>query len=151
MNSPNAKSDSGIHSVFELQCSWSRHVESWTGRPHRALHVMRYEDLHLRPLETFGGLVGFLGLPPDRDRLRRAIELSSFKALRKQEEEHGFRERSTAQERFFREGKAGGWREKLTRAQVETMVAVNEAPMRRFGYWPVKDWQPASQAAGAQA
>ncbi len=57
MNSPNAKSDSGIHSVFELQCSWSRHVESWTGRPHRALHVMRYEDLHLRPLETFGGLV----------------------------------------------------------------------------------------------
>ena len=91
------------------------------------------------------------GLPPDRDRLRRAIELSSFKALRKQEEEHGFRERSTAQARFFREGKAGGWREKLTRAQVETMVAVNEAPMRRFGYWPVKDWQPASQAAGAQA
>jgi len=105
MNSPNAKSDSGIHSVFELQCSWSRHVESWTGRPHRALHVMRYEDLHLRPLETFGGLVGFLGLPPDRDRLRRAIVLSSFKALRKQEEEHGFRERSTAQERFFREGR----------------------------------------------
>jgi hypothetical protein len=68
---------------------------------------MRYEDLHLRPLETFGGLVGFLGLPPDRDRLRRAIELSSFKALRKQEEEHGFRERSTAQERFFRRGQSG--------------------------------------------
>ena len=151
MNSPNAKANSGPHSVFELQCSWSRHVESWTGQPHRALHVMRYEDLHLRPLETFSGLVSFLGLPLERDRLRRAIELSSFKTLRKLEEEHGFRERSTSQERFFREGKAGAWRDKLSRAQVETMVAVNEAEMRRFGYWPVKDWKPEARPAGAQA
>jgi hypothetical protein len=151
MNSLNAKANSGPHSVFELQCSWSRHVESWTGQPHRALHVMRYEDMHLRPLETFSGLVSFLGLPLERDRLRRAIELSSFKSLRKLEDEHGFRERSTSQERFFREGKAGGWRDKLSRAQVEAMVAVNEAQMRRFGYWPIKDWKPEAQAAGAQA
>ncbi len=151
LNSENAKSNTGEHSVFELQCSWSRHVESWTARPHRALHVMRYEDMLLRPIETFSGLVRFLGLPDERDRLARAVELSSFKALRQQEDLHGFRERSTAQQRFFREGRAGGWREKLTRAQVESLVAVHEVQMRRFGYWPVKDWAPARHAASAQA
>jgi hypothetical protein len=150
MNSPNAKSESGEYSVFELQCSWSRHVESWTSRPHRSLHVMRYEDMHVRPLETFGGLVSFLGLPLERDRLRRAIEQSSFKQLRQQEEKHGFRERSNAQARFFREGKTEGWRDKLTRTQVETMVAVNEPHMRRFGYWPVKGWRPAAEPASAR-
>jgi hypothetical protein len=151
MNSENAKAATGDHTVFELQCSWSRNVESWTGRPHRALHVMRYEDMHMRPLETFSGLVRFLGLPEERERLRRAIEQSSFKALRKQEEEHGFRERSAAQQRFFREGKIGTWRDKLTPAQVEALVAVNETQMRRFGYWPAKDWSPARQSAAAQA
>ncbi len=146
-----ASPDNVFVSVFELQCSWSRHVESWTARPHRALHVMRYEDMLLRPIETFSGLVRFLGLPDERDRLARAVELSSFKALRQQEDLHGFRERSTAQQRFFREGRAGGWREKLTRAQVESLVAVHEVQMRRFGYWPVKDWAPARHAASAQA
>jgi hypothetical protein len=95
--------------------------------------------------------VRFLGLPDDRERLARAIKLSSFKELRKKEDAHGFIERSSAQQRFFREGKAGGWREKLTPVQVQSLVAVNEPQMRRFGYWPVKDWNPECQAAALSA
>jgi hypothetical protein len=151
MNSENAKVDTGNDTVFELHCSWSRHVESWTGRPHRALHVMRYEDMLARPRQTFGGLVQFLRLPQIRERLNHAIELSSFKELRRQEEGRGFDERSSAQQRFFREGVAGGWRKTLTRAQVESLVAVNEAQMRRFGYWPVAGWEAARGAAAAPA
>src|SRR5215468_5037107 len=151
LNSQNAKVETGTDSVFELQCAWSRHVESWTARPHRALHIMRYEDMHARPMETFGGLVRFLNLPDGRERLGRAIELSSFKELRKKEEEHGFRERSSSQQRFFREGRTGGWRDKLTAAQAESLVAANEAQMRRFGYWPVNDRNPQHQAAAVSA
>ena len=142
---------SGPSTVYELHCSWSRHVQSWTGRPHRALHVMRYEDMLSRPEETFGGLVQFLHLPADKKRLKRAIELSSFGNLRKMEEERGFIERQANQKRFFREGKSGGWREVLTPAQVAAVVAAHEPEMRRFGYWPVKDWAPAPVAAAANA
>jgi hypothetical protein len=145
------KINTGEKYIYEIHCSWSRNVESWTARPSPALHVMRYEDMVARPAETFGGLVQFLRLPPDRDRLRRAIELSSFDALRKKEEATGFRERSRTDQKFFRQGKAGGWRDVLTTAQVEAIVARHEPQMRRFGYWPIKDWAPNRQAAGASA
>ncbi len=137
--------------AYEIHCSWSRHVESWTARPSPGLHVMRYEDMKLRPTETFDGLVQFLRLPVSRDRLQRAIEFSSFDTLRRLEDETGFVERSDKSKKFFRQGKAGGWRDVLTRAQVEAVVAAHEKQMRRFGYWPVKDWPVQSEAARALA
>jgi len=146
-----AKVAGGEISVFEVHCSWSRNVESWTARPSPALHIMRYEDMRARPVEAFGGLVQFLRLPTEGDRLRRAIELSSFEALQKKEKEHGFAERPDEKRVFFRQGKAGGWRNTLTAAQVEAIVAVHEPLMRRYGYWPVKDWSPKSAAADVSA
>jgi hypothetical protein len=145
------KVSAGEFFAYEIHCSWSRHVESWTGRPSPMLHVMRYEDMKAQPMETFAGLVQFLRLPANRDRLRRAIDLSSFESLRKKEEQHGFMERSEKSKRFFRQGKAGGWRDVLTPAQVEAVVAAHEKQMRRFGYWPVKDWSAKSKAAGVSA
>ena len=61
---------------------------------------------------------------------------ASFKELRKQEDSEGFPERSAAQERFFRSGKAGGWRDVLSDNQVHRIVAVHRAQMARFGYIP---------------
>ncbi len=145
------KINSGKLFTYEIQCSWSRHVESWTGRPSPTLHVMRYEDMKAHPMETFAGLVQFLRLPAGRDRLRRAVDLSSFEALRKKEEQQGFTERSEKSKRFFRQGKAGGWRDVLTPAQVAAVVAAHETQMRRFGYWPAKDWSAKSEAAGVSA
>ena len=151
INIAESKMVTGDESVYEIHCSWSRHVESWTERPNPALHIMRYEDMKTRPMETFGGLAQFLHLPPDRERLRRTIERSSFESLRKMEEAKGFNERSSASKRFFRQGKAGGWRQTLTSAQVEAIVAVHEKQMRRFGYWPDKEWLAAYESAGVPA
>ena len=137
------------HSVFELQCSWSRTCrELDRPAPSRApCHALRGHAS--APAERPSrGLVGFLGpAASDRDRLRRAIELSSFKALRKQEEEHRFRERSSCPAALLPRGQGGGLAREADRAQVEALVAVNEVQMRRFGYWPVKDWSPASSIA----
>jgi hypothetical protein len=145
------KVSSGEHFTYEIHCSWSRHVESWTARPAPNLHVMRYEDMNAQPVETFGGLVQFLRLPVGRERLQRAIDLSSFDSLRQKEEKHGFAERSEKSKRFFREGKSGGWRNTLTPAQVEKVVAAHESQMRRFGYWPIRDWPALPQAASLSA
>jgi len=104
-----------------------------------------------QPERSFDGLVNFLRLPVSRERLRRAIEHSSFETLRKMEDQHGFRERSKESKRFFRQGKTGGWRNVLTPAQVERIVAAHEKQMRRFGYWPVKDWPATAERASALA
>jgi hypothetical protein len=100
-----------------------------------ALHVVRYEDLQDRPFETFTAVARFLDLSPPRERLDRAISNSSFGALKAQEEEHGFVER-TEHTRFFREGRAGVWRAALSEQQVARIVSDHREEMERFGYVP---------------
>jgi Sulfotransferase domain len=124
--------------VYEVHKSWSIHVDSWTSPMRPGLAVLRYEDMLNNPIKTFGGLSQFLGLNPPRKRLERAIERASFKTLRKQEDEKGFKERSPFAQKFFREGRAGQWRELLTQAQIDKVVEQNKEQMQRFGYWPLR-------------
>ena len=79
--------------VYEIYGSWSQHVESWTRKPQRTIHVMRYEDMLANPEDTFGKLARFLKLRPDRAQLHEAIERSSFERLSQQEDETGFSEK----------------------------------------------------------
>jgi hypothetical protein len=123
--------------VYEVFGSWSQHVHSWTRNPHRALCVMRYEDMLADPEKTFGGLARHLLLNPTPAQLKEAIDLSSFGRLQAQEKSKGFRERpKESDENFFREGRAGQWNDVLTRKQVERIVRDHGEQMRRFGYLP---------------
>jgi Sulfotransferase domain len=120
--------------VHEVIGSWSQHVLSWTHKPHQAIYVMRYEDMLATPERTFGGLARHLLLNPTPKQLAYAIERSSFTNLRVQEESEGFRERSSQTDRFFREGRAGQWKEVLTKGQVTRIVDDHGPQMARFGY-----------------
>ena len=91
------------------------------------------------PHKTFAGVAAFLGLKAARDRLEKAIKLSSLKVLREQEKRHGFIERTAHAQWFFREGTAGQWRKGLTDAQVEAVTTAHREQMARFGYWPLPD------------
>jgi hypothetical protein len=135
---------------YEVYGSWSQHVMSWTQNPSPGLHVVRYEDMLNTPHKTFGGVATFLGLKVSRERLDRAIRLCSFKVLREQEQRHGFRERSSSSERFFRSGKAGQWRSVLQPAQVDAIVASHREQMARFGYWPLPESQERSEKSRAR-
>ena len=116
--------------------TWSQHVASWTAAENKMVHIVRYEDMTQAPLKTFEGIGSYLGLKTPKDRLRRAIKNSSFKVLRGQEDKHGFVERSHAQERFFRKGEVGQWRDVLTDEQVAAIVESHREQMARFGYVP---------------
>ena len=124
--------------VYEVHKSWSIHVDSWTNPPRPGLAVLRYEDMLNNPIKTFGGLSQFLGLNPPRKRLERAIERASFKTLRRQEDEQGFKEKSPFAQKFFRDGRAGQWRELMTPAQIDKVAGAHKEQMQRFGYWPLR-------------
>jgi hypothetical protein len=136
LNDPNNGGLADGSIVFEIHSSWSAHVKSWTQKPHPGLLVVRYEDMLAKPLHTFGGITRFMGLKTPRERLDRAIELSSFKNLRQQEEAKGFREKSERGTKFFRVGQAGQWRKVLTPAQIDRLVENHREQMQRFGYLP---------------
>ena len=135
-------------SVYEVYGSWSQHVESWTRKPHRAIYVMRYEDMLERPMETFGGLARHLLLPATREQLQLAIDRSSFDELKKQEEEEGYREKPDSAAKFFRSGKSGEWRHELTPAQVTKIVHDHHEQMARFGYM-TNELRPLLRTLGA--
>ena len=133
--------------IREVMGSWSEHVESWSARRHRAIHVMRYEDMLDSPSAAFGALARFLLLAPTSDQLQTAIGRSSFEALRQQEEKHGFREKPERAERFFRAGTSGQWKEQLSRSQIKRILRGHGRVMARFGYLPPGD----EHYAGASA
>jgi hypothetical protein len=126
-------------SVYEVYGSWSEHVHSWTRKPNRAVYIMRYEDMSADPKGVFSALARHLLMLPSDEQLSRAIELSSFERLKKQESEAGFRERPKVAKQFFREGKANQWQKLLTRSQIRRIVSAHQVQMRRFGYLPELD------------
>lgn len=134
MNARGLETDITEHSVYEVYGSWSEHVESWTRQPHRAVHVMRYEDMVTAPLQTFSNLASHLLLRPTTKQLTDAIDRSAFSRLKEKEAATGFREKPEQAERFFREGKTGQWRDALSRRQVRKIVGEHREQMRRFGY-----------------
>lgn len=123
-------------SVSEPLGSWSQNTESWTAKPNPRLHLVRYEDMLEAPMRTFAAVTRFLGVDAPQARIERAVESSSFKVMREQEDKFGFNERSPAQERFFRKGTAGHWKDELNDGQVERIVSRHREQMQRFGYVP---------------
>lgn len=113
---------------------WSGHVKSWNNVEGIPLHIVRYEDMSARPRETFAKVIDFLNLPAERKRLDQAIKFSGFRELARQEARNGFEERSQKAERFFRKGKAGGWRDVLSDAQVQQIIADHGEVLEHFGY-----------------
>jgi hypothetical protein len=113
---------------------WSGHVESWVDCPSIEVHVVRYEDMQTNPVGTFSQAARFAGLAGAEESVRRAVQFSDFRILQKQEEEKGFQEKPPGMASFFRQGKAGGWRDQLTAPQAERIKQVHGRVMRRFGY-----------------
>ncbi len=134
MAMPGLESPIGETAVFEVYGSWSEHVRSWTRKPHPSIYVMRYEDMLAEPAKTFGGLARHLLFGARDDEIEAAIERSSFRRLQAQEKAGGFIERPKEAQKFFREGRAGQWREVLTPAQVRRIGRDHGEQMARFGY-----------------
>lgn len=119
--------------VPQVVGSWTENVVSWH-RPHAiTIAHFRYEDVLDRPVEQFARMLGALALPIHDERVRLAVEFSQLRGLQSQEETHGFAERR-GKEPFFRAGRAGGWRDRLTQSQVNRIESCHREQMLQWGY-----------------
>ena len=113
---------------------WGEHYRGWTGVPGFEPLVLRYEDLRAKPFKEFSRIVKFLKIPATPERIKKAIRFSSFDEVSKQETQGGFRERVRADQKFFREGKVGGWRRSLSEDQVARLIDVHGDVLRELRY-----------------
>ena len=115
--------------------SWSKHVLSWVDESELPVTVVRYEDMLTQPETEFKRIILSLKLALDPARLSKAVELSAFETIQKQENTTGFSERAMkADTPFFRQGRSGGWQNELNSELVDKIIEANADVMRRFGY-----------------
>ena len=128
------KSERSEH-LPQFMASWHLHARHWV--EHENVIVVRYEDMLADPHREFRRVLSQFGLVVDESRLDAAIEATRFDKLKQAEDAQqvrGFAENSLKQTRFFRTGKAGKWREILTRKQAREIEAAFREEMIRFGY-----------------
>jgi hypothetical protein len=130
--------------------SWQSHIDSWMNSPlakNGNLLIVRYEDLRKDTENGLVDMLNFLGMNADRARIRRAVENNSLRAMREKEEKakksgatlgkgtllrkHNL-EREDA--RFVRSGSVGGWREKLSDAQIAMVTKYAGEALVKAGY-----------------
>ena len=114
--------------------TWSAHVQSWLAVSDFPVLVIRYEDMHHDALNTFTKIANFLDFDADEANISRAIELSSFDKVQKQEKEKPFKEKPLNTEKFFRQGLTDGWKKQLTSRQIEQIIADHGPTMKQFDY-----------------
>jgi len=130
--------------------SWQAHVDSWVNSPlarNDNLLVVRYEDLRANTEPGLMEMLDFLGIKGDRGLIRRAIENNSLRAMREKEEKAKssgatlgkgtlLRKHRIDREdaRFVRSGSVGGWREKLSDAQIDMVTKYAGDALLRAGY-----------------
>ncbi|TNF36633.1 MAG: sulfotransferase domain-containing protein [Gammaproteobacteria bacterium] len=134
MGTAGQRTNNSERMAYEWLGSWSENVASWTRKRHPALHIMRYEDMLDNPVATFSALVDFLQIAASKRQVGRAIEASSFDKLQAMESRQGFQEKPDNAKQFFRAGQSGQWRESLSKAQVQRILADHGEQMQRFGY-----------------
>ena len=138
MADPHARLATGrlLPQVPQTTLDWSGHARSWLDAPGMDTILVRYEDMLADLASELARIAPLLDLPRTPAALAGAVEATRFDHLRAEEERHGFRERQPKAERFFREGRSGGWREALSADQARRIAHDHGEMMERLGYLP---------------
>ena len=113
---------------------WSGNVASWLDQTEIPVHLIRYEDLHADPGHHFAAALRFTERAASHADIQRAVRHADFGELQRQETERGFAERTSRTAPFFREGRVGSWRERLSDEQIARIEETHAPMMLRLGY-----------------
>lgn len=131
--------DPGAHSAGQILLpyilgDWGAHVAGWTQQRLVPTMVVRYEAMHSDTAGTLREIIDFLGGQASDAEILRAVDHSRLEELQRQEASKGFRESRPGQQRFFRSGRVGGWREALSAAQAQVIEDRFAEAMSAHGY-----------------
>lgn len=123
--------------VRQLIGSWQAHTRSWIDRKAYRVHLVKYENMHSAPVQTFSGILSAMGFQVDAVKVAAAVHSCRMPALQAQELKRAFREKSPkATAPFFRHGVTGEGVTELNPALVDKIRNYNGEMMRRLGYSP---------------
>jgi len=123
--------------------SWNDHVASWVESPLAVdgrLLVVRFERMKAQTEDTLADILDFLGVSHDRAAIRQAIANNNLQRMKEKEDRSpqtsAFSRQSGNgdQKRFIRSGSTGGWRSRLSKAQVQTIERQAGSWLSRMGY-----------------
>lgn len=116
----------GIEKVVAYMNLWMEHRDV----PANFL-LLTYEEMHADPHVQFERLLGFIGIPVERDALNAAVEASSFENMKKMERTGALKEpwmkpgaRDANKSLKVRKGKVGSFQEELTQDDIDYVNAV---------------------------
>ncbi len=122
---------------FTLTGSWSDNYNSWKNYKVIEVLIIKYEDMISDTQNTFTKIIKYLNkidnVKIDNEKIKNCINITSFKNLRKIEEEKGFIEKGVG-EFFFRKGKVGDWKEKLNQDLVKKIEEKFKKEMQELNY-----------------
>jgi aryl sulfotransferase len=124
----------GGRQIPYLLGDWAGHVAGWTEQRLIPVKAVRYEDLRADPAAGLADILTFLGVTATDGEIRRAVGHSDLAELQRQENAGGFVESQPGQERFFRSGRVGEWREVLELCHVAAIENRFGPVMERWGY-----------------
>jgi aryl sulfotransferase len=113
---------------------WSGFNQSWLNQQALPLLVLRYEDMLIDSAGALRKVADAAGIAVSSGEIQAAVDAASFERLRAAESRSGFAERPTGMPSFFREGRAGGWRERLNARQIAAISDRHAAMLQRLGY-----------------
>lgn len=121
--------------------SWQDHAASWLDSPlanNGELLVIKFEQMRARTEDTLVEILEFLGVGRDRLAIREAIANNSVQRMKEKEDRapqtSAYSPSNGEQTRFIRNGSIGGWRARLTDAQVQLIERFSGRGLERVGY-----------------
>ncbi|MEM6589244.1 MAG: sulfotransferase domain-containing protein [Pseudomonadota bacterium] len=120
--------------VAQVLGRWDQHVMSWARPSGYPTLVIRYEDVLADPEAEFTKVLNHIGIPIEPERLKKAVNFSSFKALADQEKGSGFVEKPDHAQAFFSKGQSGQWKTELAPTLKKKIRSDHRKVMKKFGY-----------------
>jgi hypothetical protein len=127
--------------------SWHRHTRTWLESPiakNGNLLLVKYEELRKNPEPMLAQIMDFVGVKPNLQVIRKAVEDNSLQQMREKEDREkkqgevsillGPHKNTGEDGRFVRKGSVGGWRNKLNEAQLKLIDAHAGEMLLRLGY-----------------
>jgi hypothetical protein len=130
---------------FEWVGPWADHVMGWLAMSasRKDFLFLRYEDLLQDAARELSKVAAMLGIPPDQERLNRAVQLSTAQRMRGLEKKESRKWSTTKRTRssvpFVRAAKSGQWCEVLSPESVFAIEAAWGPVIQALGYRLVND------------